>query len=348
MNLSVDLHRLLPIAAVGFVALLAALLVTRGLREGSTTAGARQVFDRALQTEPRSGAVNMRVNAVLQSQGRSITVADTVLTGVGAEAQGGRPRQASMRWSERLAGQKPVQVDELASGNRGYIRVDGVWYRLSPAQTNRVFASTGNGETLIQSLGFDPRHWLTDPKLESTNAHVGGVRANQISGDVDVQRVLADLGLYKGAAAARAQQFAGASGKAHVDLFAGKQDGILRRMSATAETGASKNAPPLRGTLTFTLGIDKVNEPVKVTEPKNALPPSRIAAIPRAKLGTQADKVLGPPPQAKPSGTGGQRRTPQQRHAAGTRTKPSGQAYVSCVQGAQDLAALERCQALLP
>jgi len=85
-----------------------------------------------------------------------------------------------------------------------------------------------------------------------------------------------------------------------------------------------------------------------VTEPKNALPPSRIAGIPRAKLGTQADEVLGPPHQPKPSGTGDQRRIRQQGHAVGTKTKPSRQAYVSCVQAAQDLAALERCQALLP
>ena len=67
-------------------------------------------------------------------------------------------------------------------------------------------------------------------------------------------------------------------------------------------------------------------------------------------VGIQWDpsKPLGPPQQAKPSGTGGQRRTRQQRHAVGTKTKPSRQAYVSCVQAAQDLAALERCQALLP
>jgi len=351
VNLSLDVHRLLPIAAVGLVALLAALLVTRGLGGGSTAASARQVFDRALKEEPKSGSLNMRVSFVLEAPGRAINVVDTVFTGAAADARGGQPEQARTHLSERVVGQPPVLLDEVASGNRGYIQVDGVWYRLSPAQYKRVFDSSKN-ETLIQSLGFDPRRWLTDPKLESTNAHVGGVQANQIGGDVDADMVLTDLGFYKGASSARAQQFVdimkGASKKGNVELFAGKQDGILRRLSVTAQADASKNVPPLRGTLTFTLGIDKVNEQVKVTEPKNALPPSRIAGIPRAKLGTQADEVLGPPHQPKPSGTGDQRRTRQQRHAVGTKTKPSRQAYVSCVQAAQDLAALERCQALLP
>jgi hypothetical protein len=352
VNVSLDVHRLLPIAAVGLVAVLAALLVPRGLGGGSSAAGAQQVFDRALQENAKSGTVDMHVTFVLEAGGRAITVADTAVTGAGSDAQGGRPEQGRLHWSEQIAGQQPAVFDELASGNRGYIQVDGVWYRLSPAQYKRVFASSGNNQTPAQSLGFDPRHWLTNPKLASTNAHVGGVQANEISGDADGEKVLTDLGFYKGAGSARAQQFVdvmkGASKTGRVELFAGKQDGILRRLSVSAQADASKNVPPLRGTLTFTLGFDKVNQPVKVTEPKNALPPSRIAGIPRAKLGTQADEVLGPAGQAKPSGTGGQHRTPQQRKAVGTRTKPSRQAYVSCVQAAQDLAALERCQALLP
>ena len=352
MNLSLDVHRLLPIAAVGLVAVLAAVLVTRGLGGGSTKAGAQQVFDRALQENAKSGAITMRVGFVLEAGGRTVTVLDTSVSGAGADAQGGRPEQGRLHWSERVVGQAPVQFDELATGNRGYIQVDGVSYRLSPAEYKRVFDSSGKSEPLAQSLGFDPRQWLRDPKLESTNAHVGGVQANQIGGDVDADRVLTDLGFYKGASSVRAQQFVdimkGASKKGHVELYAGKQDGILRRLSVTAQADASKNVPPLRGTLTFTLAFDKVNQPVKVSEPANALPPSRLASIPRAKLGTQAEEVLGPPQQAKPSGTGGQRRTHQQRRAVGTKTKPTGQAYVTCVQAAQDLASLDRCQALLP
>jgi hypothetical protein len=352
VNLSLDLHRLLPIAAVGVVALAAAVLVARGVGGGSTAASARQVLDRAFQEEPKSAALNMRVGFSLEAAGRQITVADTVVSGEAADTAAGKPDQERFRWSEQVAGQEPVVLDQIATGGRGYIKVDGQWYRLSPEQYKRVFESDAEDKTLVESLGFDPRHWLRDPKLESTNTHVGGVVANQISGDVNGDAVLTDLGFYEGASSARAQQFAdtikGAAKKGHMDLFAGKQDGILRKLSVTAQADASKNVPPLRGTLTFALGLNKVNQPVKVEEPKGALPPARIADIPKAKLGSQADEILGPSGNGKPSGTGGQRRTRQQRHAAGTKARPSRQSYITCVQGAQDVAALERCQALLP
>jgi hypothetical protein len=351
VNLSPDLHRLLPVVAVGFVALLAAVLVTRGLGGGSTTASAQQVFDRALKEEPKTAAITARASFVLEGPGGQVTIVDTVVSGEGADAASGRPEAGRLHFAEHVAGKPRILLDEVAVGNRGYVRVDGTWYRLSPAQFQRVFEDDNKDETLVETLGFDLRSWLRDPKLESTSAHVGGVEANEISGDVDGEAVLTDLGFYEGASSPRAQEFVdtikAAPKKGHVELFAGKQDGILRKLSVTAQADASDSVPPLRGTLTLSLGLHKVNQPVKVEEPKGALPPSRIAEIPRAKLGSQADEILGPD-KAKPSGTGGRRRTRGERQQAGTGARPSRQAYVDCVKGARDLAALERCQALLP
>jgi hypothetical protein len=103
-------------------------------------------------------------------------------------------------------------------------------------------------------------------------------------------------------------------------------------------------------TLSFALGIDKVNQPVDVVAPKGALPPARIADIPRAKLGNRADKVFGPAakPAQGPAPKRGHARTRPHAPPAPATAKRSRQAYVSCVQGAQDLATLDRCQALLP
>jgi hypothetical protein len=352
VSLSFDTHRLLPIFAVGAVALAAAVLVARGVGGGSTAASAQQVLDRALKEEPRSGGVNMRANVSVELPGNQFA-SEVVMTGAGADAVAGKPDQGRTHWSERETGKASAVHDEVAVGNRGYIGVDGRWYRVTPAQYKRLFDSS-KGDSLFQSQGFDPRRWIKKPKLESTTSHVGGVEANQISGDVDAEAVFDELGVYKGASSPQAQRVVDAIRAAPKDgtinLFVGKQDGILRKLSVVSRADASKGVPPLRLTLSFALGLDKVNQPIKVTEPKGALPPARIADIPRATLGSRADKVFGPAaePGQKRARTGGHGRTRSRKGATPTTAKRSRQAYVSCVQGAQDLATLERCQALLP
>jgi hypothetical protein len=354
VNVPADLQRLLPIVAVGVVALAAAVLVTRGLG-GDSSASAQQVLDRSLKEEPKSAAVNMRISFSLRAGGKSTTVADTVVSGVGADSGPGKPATERLHTTERVAGKAPVSLDEVSTGERGYIRAGGQWYQLSPDQYRRVF-EPDKDETFVESLGFDPRRWMRDPKLESANVNVGGVEANHIRGEVNAEAVLTDLGFYTGAnvESAQAQQFVDVIRKAAksgtMDLFAGKQDGIIRKLSVNAQVDASKNVPPVEATLVFAFGLDKVNEPVKVSEPRGALPSAAIADIPRAKLGESADEILGPP--AKPSGSGGQARKRPQSGAAkpkqGQRKERSAQSYLSCVQAASDLAALERCQAVLP
>jgi hypothetical protein len=136
-----------------------------------------------------------------------------------------------------------------------------------------------------------------------------------------------------------------------MDLFAGKQDGILRKLTVAAQTDPAQGTQ-LRSTLTFALGLDKVNQPIKVEPPKNALPPASIASIPRSKLGDEADDVFGVPATSKPAGTGGGKARKHHKAAAQAPAKVtpkrSQRAYVNCVQAAEDLAALERCQPLLP
>jgi hypothetical protein len=351
VNLPADFQRLLPILAVGVVALAAAVLVTRGLG-GDSSASAQQVLDRALKEEPKSASLNARFTFSVQDGGKETTVADTVLSGASADAAPGNPPKERMSHTERVNGRAPVSYEELSTGDRGFIRVDRQWYQLSPAQYRRVFEPDKN-ETFVQALGFDPRQWMRDPQLESTNARVGSVEANHVHGAVDAEAVLTDLGVYAGANPnnAQAQRFVeilrGSSKSGTMDLFAGKEDGIIRKLSVTTTGDAPNNTPPLRATLTFAFGLDDVNMPVQVNQPQGALPSARIARIPRAKLGDSADEVFGPSkaaskPARQPKRAGGGQ-PPAKR-----KERPSAQRYLSCVQAAGDLGSLQRCQSLLP
>jgi hypothetical protein len=348
VTLPASFQRLLPFAAVALAVLAAVLLVARGLGGGST-ASAQQVLDRALKEEARSGEFNAHVNFGLDDGGTPTTLVNSVVTGAGAATAAGKPAPQRLHFSDQIAGKDPISLDELSTGERGYIQVDGQWYLLSDAQYKRVF-TPGKSRSFVEALGFDPRRWMRDPKLE-TSARVGGVEVSHVSGAVDADAALTDLGFYKGATTTATKGVVAAikSSAKHgtMDVLVGKQDGILRKISVTAQTDPVKGGPQVRSTLRFAIGLDKVNQPVKVVEPKGALAPSLIATIPRAKLGDEADDILGVP--TKSSGTGG---TARKRHKAAAPThrksRQGQKSYVSCVQSAQDLAALDRCQTLLP
>jgi hypothetical protein len=345
LSLSPSLQRVVPIVAVGAIAIVAVLLVARGLGGGST-ASAQQVLERALQKEAQSAAFNVRVTFGIDNGGKGTTLVNRVVSGAGSDTA------LRQHFSDTVAGKDPVSFDELATGGKGYIQVDGQWYQLSDAQYKRVFPA-GESNSFIEALGFDPRRWMRDPKLE-TGAKVGGVETNHVSGDVDANTALADMGFYEGATTPAAKNVVAAikASAKHgtMDLFAGKQDGILRKLTVTAQTDPAPGTQ-LRSTLTFALGLDKVNQPVKVEPPKDALPPASIAFIPRSKLGDEADDVFGAPAASKPTGpTAGKTRKHHKVASAPPKSRPkrSEKAYVSCVQAAEDLAALARCQPLLP
>jgi hypothetical protein len=188
---------------------------------------------------------------------------------------------------------------------------------------------------------------------------VGGAEANHVSGTVDGESVFRDLGFYEaGTSDATARRYVEtvktATKHGTMDVFAGKQDGILRKITVNAQADPVKSGPATKSTLTFTLGLDKVNQPVKIDEPKSALPPASIATIPRAKLGSEADDILGTPSTSsrKTSATPTKpHRAAPKHHAPAAKARHKGrsaQAYVSCVQAAEDLAALDHCQSLLP
>jgi hypothetical protein len=365
VNLPSDLQRLLPVLGVGAVALIATLLVVRGLGgAGESRTSPKQILDRALAKEPRSGKISAHITFSLQNgaTGAGGELLNSTVSGEGEDTAVGKPSREVLHVTDRTAGKAPASLDELSTGERGYIRVDGQWYRLSDDQFKRVF-EPDKQESFVESLGFDPRTWIRDPKQEGV-ARVGGVAANHISGDLDAEKMLTDLEWRKTdpSDSAQARQFTkailGANKSGKVQFFAGKDDGIFRKIDVTAQFDSRQTPAPLRAIFNFSIGISDVNQPVNVKPPAHALQPSRIASIPRERLGSEADDILGSPSKAsspskpsRPSKASRSGDATKRRHA---RTRPahrsrrSAQAYVGCVQSAQDLQALDRCQSLLP
>ena len=324
MNLPADYQRVLPVLLVSVLALGAAVLVVRGLGGADDTTSAQQILDRAAKKEPKSGHLNARFTFSISSpaqRGRTWKM-DSRVSGRGTDVPGGKTAQI-LHFTERTTGKGPVSVDELSTGQQGFVRVGATWYRLTRTQSKRVFESNS-----IQSPNVDPLQWAINPKLAGTR-HVDGVQANHLIAEANINAMFADLELFKGEAgdtsAVRALNKAvNATAKRGTMVVDVGEDGVLRRLAVSGQLDTLTTVP-LHMATTFSFAFSRVNEPVSVRAPGRALSSSRIRRLARARFGGQADDILGP----------------QKR-------RPGRASYVTCVGDAQNLAALARCQKLLP
>jgi hypothetical protein len=181
---------------------------------------------------------------------------------------------------------------------------------------------------------------------------VAGVPVQHLTADFDVDRAFADLqeaAARSGQAAevpSSTSQIARSVKQATVDLYAGKSDHILRKLTVTGqlEGGGPAGGQGLHGSVAFDLAVSDVNQPQRITAPRHA-----------AKIGELAGGAVGEAGPGKATGGGRGKAVAghgrKSDHGGGKRsagTQRSAKGYVACVQAAQDMQALAKCQALLP
>jgi hypothetical protein len=133
------------------------------------------------------------------------------------------------------------------------------------------------------SCEIDPASWLTNLTDEGTE-EVGGAEATHVSGDADVQRILADVGglvsafagpLLQGFDPTALGNFAGLVTEASIDVYSGVDDRLLRGLDAGIVVDPSALGIPVRiGTIegTLSLEISEVNEEQTIEAPANPRP----------------------------------------------------------------------------
>lgn len=148
-------------------------------------------------------------------------------------------------------------------------------------------AAGGAKSSLFKRLGIDPSSWFTNVSNEGTT-DVGGVSTIHISGDADVGKIVSDFSKVAqqvpGATAqvpsgAQLKQVEDAVKTAHVDVYTGADDHLLRKAAISLDV-----APPASlsssGVSSFKLNLsvelDDVNQPQTVTAPSNAKPLSDL------------------------------------------------------------------------
>jgi hypothetical protein len=340
MNLPSDLQRIAPFLAVAVLALAGLFVVTRGLGgEGGGAPDANVVMQRALTTSPKSGVLNLSTRVALE---------------LATQAGSREPRTETVNFSgpfvepksESDLGQTDLTVREvrggtttttraISTGERGFIQVGESWYELTGPQAKRVFSdeeSADNGPF----LGLDFQKWTTNPRMAGS-AQVDGVETHRIVGDLDLQALLAGL---DDQTSASADAFTGdAAKRGEVELFVGKDDGLLRKVSLRSNLTAEGGGGSAQVTIRFDAAIREVNKPQQITAPRNANPPGRIDEVPTSRLGGFTDEIRTPRRSSAGGSKAGGNRQRRERNE---------RAYVNCVSQAQDAGALEQCQRLVP
>ena len=259
----------------------------------------------------------------------------------------------------------------ISTGDSAFVNYKGTDYEVDQTlfdQYKQQLAQSGSKQgqskqsagALLKQLGISsPQDLLTNLKDEG-DADVEGASTQHISGDLDVGKVvdslksalsnastlgsLGGIDTSKLPSASQLDQVKNAVKSAHFDLYSGKDDHILRRLtvSIAVQQGANKLD------LNFDVTLGKVNESQTITAPSGAKPfsallqqlgvgPSSLGALGALGGGVPGSGILGKgtpstPPSGVPSGTN-----------AGQAQK-----YLNCVAKANSAADLQSCSSLAP
>jgi hypothetical protein len=267
-------------------------------------------------------------------------------------------------------GGQTVTSGVLTTGDRAFVKFQDVYYEQPPErvrEANEAIGrnSDGSNSQPLSELGLDPRSWLGEAEQEG-DAEVAGVETRHVSGTLDVESLMRNLnrfversGSALGGAAGQAapprlsdadiRELSEAVEDPSFDIYVGKEDDIIRRVSGRVEFEIPKRSRAGLGgldggSIVFSVEFRDVNGDQEVEAPAKARPLSDLTdslgagGLPGGLggQGTEPDPT-GPPDM--PSGGAGD----------GSSDPEAFRRYAECLDKAQpeDTEELQRCAELL-
>jgi hypothetical protein len=183
-------------------------------------------------------------------------------------------------------GGRTIRVRVISDGKGAWVDFSGLTYKL-PDSVFKAFQSawagqgSGSGGNLLTRLGFDPSGWISSPEVVG-DEKLGGVDVTHVKAKVNVAKVADDLGSVLSAASSAGsglipipqitdkvrEQLSGAVDQADFNLWTGKSDGAIRRVSVSIHTKQTGPLPPL--SINFDVNLSSLNEPQTIEIPTNA------------------------------------------------------------------------------
>jgi len=263
-----------------------------------------------------------------------------------------------------------IQSGLLSTGDRVFLKFGGDFYELPPeqvARNNRRLSRDGRGDgSSLSDLGLDPGRWVVDASLEGEE-QIDGVATEHVSGTLDVEALVDDLnGLLRRSAGGLGGDDAQPLGRADVerltqrvenptfDVYVGKRDDVIRRLSARVEVSVPEDDRQDAGgivgaSIRLSAELRDVGGDQEVEPPSESRPLSDLTSQ-LGSLGSIAGDALGG------AGDDGATTTPDTGdEAPGTGTTPGDagadvfERYGQCLERARpdDAEAITRCAELV-
>jgi len=190
----------------------------------------------------------------------------------------------------QVAGPRRSTLSVVSTGRRAFLRMEGQAYEMPPERERALRGASGPAGPSAQLDRLRIASWVRDPETEP-GPSVDGVETDRLRSGVDVVSATNALLEASGQAAPGRPAIAGAEAErltravrsARLELVTGAEDRLLRRLRLDLELEAGappallRTLGPLGGaSFRLELAVDRVNEPVRVRAPKDALPASAL------------------------------------------------------------------------
>lgn len=276
------------------LACLAALLAACG---GGGSGDVKSTLDKAFSTPIRSAKIDLEVtldlNGVKQLNG------PVKLSVQGPYESGGNKTIPKADWdiAASAAGQN-FTAGFISTGDDAWVAFQGQDYEVGKAavaQVNQqIQKAAGTKKKGLSQFGIDARNWLTNAS-DQGSAKVDGVDTDHVSAALDVGKFLDDVNKLVQKAGgnlgsttpqitpAQKKQVEDVVKNPRFDVYVGKSDHVIRRLSADLSFNVPQNKQTqlgglTSGTLSFSIDFTDVGQPQTINAPANAKPLSDLTS----------------------------------------------------------------------
>jgi hypothetical protein len=283
------------------------------------------------------------------------------------EAQGpfrtnkGKLPSADIELQVGSGGGQTISSGVLTTGDRVFVKFQDVYFEQPAAQvrkTNESIARNAKkGGQSLSELGLDPRSWIAEAK-DKGDANAAGADTRHVSGTLDVEQLMRNINDFVSRSASALggsrkssprltatdiRELANAVKNPTFDVYVGKNDNTIRRVSARIEFSVPEADRAGLGGLTggsivFSVELRNVNGNQKIEAPATSRPLSKLTNSLGGALGALGAGT------ATPDGS-----SPDNGSSSGSSSDSDFQRYADCLDKAkpEDTEQLQRCADLL-
>lgn len=276
---------------------------------GDSPGSAQALLDETFAGHKQIESGNVKLSLALGAGGSSTQTKPLAVTLSGPfESVGaGKLPRFALQLQLGAAGHN-LQAGATSTGSALFVELAGSWFS-TPSSTYEALeasyaqatkrASGAKARSTFSSLGIEPGHWLSNPTTVGT-VTVGGEATVHLTAGVDIPAFLADVSkLSQAGSSLGLDSVPGASSSggtlsptvinelaksiksAHVDVYTGESDHMLRRLEVTAAVMGTPQTQSLfdglsSANLTLQLEFSDLNKKQTISAPANAEPPTQL------------------------------------------------------------------------